>query len=164
MEKQFISVADVWHRGIDIPVIVTAVEEKGIYYFDRFGRYKKADPANCLNGLEFLWDWKNGDCSGPVIDPESGDVLHDPSAQLEDFGWYEEDEPKWGGIPSGNKVPPQANRTANNLLRLIKVLCEHGGIRWESCKPSELVLLMEKTEHEPLSDDTLRKYLKMMRD
>lgn len=33
MEKRFIRVDDVWQKGAAIPDILSAVEEKGIYYF-----------------------------------------------------------------------------------------------------------------------------------
>jgi len=163
MEKQFISVADVCGKGVGIPDIVSAVEEKGVYYFDRFGRYKKADPANCLSGLEFLWDWKNGETPGPVIDPRTEEVLYDPSSQLDDFGWYEEDLPVFGENAGSPRGLPQQKRTENNLLKIIAVLCEKNGIDWRNCSASKLVQITEFGGERILSDDTARKYLRMMK-
>lgn len=164
MEKKFISVLDLWQKGlVDIPDIVSAVEEKGVYYFDRFGRYKKVDPASCLNGLEFLWDWKNDDNSGPLINPETQEVIHDPSLQLDDFGWYEEDLPVFGVNVVIPKLVPQQKRTENNLLRIIAVLCERLGTDWRRCPASELVRITEVSGEQILSDDTARKYLSMIR-
>lgn len=162
MEKQFISVADVWRKGVTIPDLVSAVEEKGVYYFDRFGRYKKADPASCLNGLEFLWDWKHGEAS-PVINPETEQVLYDPSLQLDDFGWYEDDLPKFGSTVLVSKVPPQSKRTENVQLKIIAALCDKLQVNWRTCPASELVRITEFSGESVLSDDTARKYLEMMR-
>lgn len=163
MEKQFVSVSDVWRKDVAIPEIVSAVEEKGVYYFDRFGRYKKADPASCLNGLEFLWGWKNDDNSGPAIDPETEEVLYDPSLQLDDFGWYEEDLPAFGENVGMPKVVPQQKRTENNLLKIIAALCERLDINWRKCSGSELVRITEFSGERILSDDTALKYLRMIR-
>lgn len=163
MEKKFVSVADIWGKGVAIPNIVSGVEEEGVYYFDRFGRYKKADPASCLNGLEFLWDWKNGGY-GPTVNPETEEIIFDPSLQLDDFGWYEQDLPKFGGTDLRPKTVPQEQISVNMLVKVIAALLDQLNVDWRTCSAAELVRTTEFSGSALWSNSTAAKYQKMMKD
>lgn len=157
MAKQFISVMDAWREGVEIPELVSAVEEKGVYYFDRYDRYKKADPADCLKGLEFMWDWKHGDAA-PIHEPEFG-AFYDPSLQLESFGWDKDDLPPFEAFANTLRRVSREGRKINNLLKIIAALCERLKIDWKTCSGAELVRAVELAGYETVSDDTARKYL-----
>jgi hypothetical protein len=99
----FMSIAQLMSVSVSIATLATAIEEDGIYTWDRFGRFGKAaetDVANALTLLEAQYKWAN--------DPEV-DSRNDPRSPMEQcegdwdnpfdrYGWAAEVAPDFDNI------------------------------------------------------------------
>ena len=140
LTSKFVSFYDLMRRrNLTAGQLTTAVEQYGVYGWDRYGRFKKSNQkekgdeiqANALKALEDWWSherswWDSLDHNDPE-GPGSGplDFFDDsPEFPLYKFGWPEDGLPEFKPADPGPITRPLHKRSQNALLAIIGALLE----------------------------------------
>lgn len=135
------------HREVSIGVLATAIENEniGIFTWDRFGRFVKADKAakeKILNLLALIFNFENDFFDSHTHDPHPLDVASfQPDDPFSFFGWPSENIPDFNALAEQEKAAsrprpvtqtPQekgaVTRRKNSYLVIIGALCEKLGV------------------------------------
>jgi len=185
-DREFVFVGDLLRKGTAVDAIATAVEIKGVYTWDRFGRFGEAadgnkdDPSSKEYLLCSLADYYELSMKPQRTDYDSMHLewmVDDPESSLFHFGWWPEDLPKFDNLlketgqinppPRPKREPARQSATA----RLIKglVVLNYGKSMIEDLNKEKSKRLSEiKRDLElkgfAFDEKTLRQYLKNIPD
>ncbi len=153
--------------------LATAIEEKGIYTWDRFGRFGLADEAGRMKALDLLADqhaWKVEGC-GPsgYRDTQSPlDQCEGRDGMFEHYGWATKVCPDFNVIRLGQseREPRQSKggetNSRNTLLVIIAALAKKLKIDIGERGAAAEIHTLTELAGIPVSDDTIRGVLKMI--
>lgn len=166
----FTSLADLILDNESIAVLATAIENNRVYFWDRFGRFKKADKEedkkDALDLLANFYDWDTRQ-EPPV---EKSEFKFDWYNPLKLYGWAKEVLPNFDNIREtiDEVQPPQRKSAETNraksYLILIAALCEKNKI--DIMAPGTVTNLVKMTEltGATIGNDTVRSILKEIPD
>ena len=137
---QFISLIELLDRPLSITAgqLATAIENGGVYGWDRFGRFAKANKSNAIqeNALDALaelwqkqrtwggspenWDAETGLLKGFPFD----ELCLDWSNELQFFGWLENELPKFQVSTESSPFPSPAGVSTGALYNIIGALLQ----------------------------------------
>jgi len=109
---EFISVADVLDRGVSIGAVATEIETNGIYWWDRFGRFRKAEKIDSTSDetisiLDALADLQTLYYQDITDEPDPIDCLpwEDMTYPLNRYGWHTDELPTFNEKTEYRRAP-----------------------------------------------------------
>ena len=167
------------HREVSIGVLATVIEQKGIYTWDRFGRFGKAQKEAENDILDLLarihqYEYDGDGCVGHYQHPldEAASLPWDPFSL---FGWPITEKPDFEELAKQSKTAisypkPQAKtaatKTHNTYLLIIGALCNKLGADY-NCGERGAAVKIQKLIQEigaNCDDGTIRETLKKAQD
>lgn len=172
-------------RKVEIGVLATAIEDKenGIYTWDRFGRFGKADEAAQTRALDLLarcYEYEADPCSQPNVhdNPHPLDkASFIPDDPFETFGWYPDKLPDFKtltqrdnaqGRNHPNPASPQqraaATKKRDTLLVIIGALCSKAKINYTAPGAAKEIEKIMEHKRNRRDEDTILPVLKEVRE
>lgn len=160
-------------RSPGIGTLATAIEQNGIYTWDRFGRFGHADERAKNRALDALAEHYKysyfflirhlGDT------PDYGEKEHDVAmAIMQRFGWPSDQCPDFDAIRKGlgSREPPKPKaaetRARDTLLTIIATLADQAQIDLGERGAAGRIADWTQLIGAPVSDDTVRNILKLI--
>ncbi|MCK0506327.1 hypothetical protein [Aromatoleum anaerobium] len=157
--------------NVTIATLATAIEQAGIYTWDRFGRFKQADEPAKVRVLDLLaaqYRWSTGvdgrDTGSPLTES-----AYSPDDVFSAFCWPTNQAPDFGAIHQGQCEEERPQRRAGDTKMrrtyetLIVALAKRAGI--DCTDRGAAVRISEITELSPggrIGEDTIRAILRGM--
>lgn len=163
------------HREVSIGLLATVIEQKGIYTWDRFGRFGKAQKGAENDILDLLarihqYEYDDDGCVGHYQHPldEAAPLPWDPFSL---FGWPITEKPDFEELAKQSimEIPypkPQAKtaatKTHNTYLLIIGALCNKLGADYKCGERGAAVKIQKLIEEigAKCDDGTIRETLK----
>lgn len=167
-------------RKISIGLLATAIEDEniGIYTWDRFGRFGKADAIAEKEILNFLADfYRNERDFGEFTDDILSTLKGEKGRSVEPsiyFGWPNDKIPDFEKLAKQNIEPdlpdprPQEKaaitKKLNTLLVIIGALCDKAGIKYQERGAAKEIEKIMENKRFRRTEDTILKVLKEVQE
>jgi hypothetical protein len=165
----FRSLADLILNNESISVLATAIEENEIYFWDRFGRFKKTEKNDKNLALELLanhYDWESKQDPFSGQNPLEVNYYH----PLNLYGWANDVIPNFEEIAKNLKeIKPPYRKSAetnqiNTLLKIIAALLKKLKIDIDDRGVAIKIEQITQENDLPLTDDTIQKVILKIKD